>query len=84
MRARTVAAVLLIALFAISFELSAQSAESSLLTLERIFSSREFASERFGPARWLEDGSGYTTVEPSATVDGGDDIVRYDDDFGRK
>ena len=26
------------------------------LTLERIFSSQEFSSERFGPARWLADG----------------------------
>jgi dipeptidyl-peptidase-4 len=78
MRARTIALILLIALVASPLVLSAQTAGSALLTLERIFSSREFASERFGPARWLEDGSGYTTVEPSATVNGGDDIVRYD------
>lgn len=47
------------------------------LSLERIFDSREFASERFGPVRWLVDGSGYTTVEPSTGVRGFD-IVRYD------
>ncbi|MCK5653028.1 MAG: hypothetical protein KAJ42_16680, partial [Gemmatimonadetes bacterium] len=42
----------------------AQSAES-LLTLERIFSSGEFTSERFGPARWIDGGDGYTTLEMS-------------------
>ena len=30
-------------------------AQQSELTLERLFSSSEFASEQFGPARWLED-----------------------------
>ena len=52
--------------------------DPALLTLDRIYSSSEFRTERFGPARWLADGSGYTTVEPSASVEGGDDIVRYD------
>ena len=47
------------------------------LSLERIFDSREFASERFGPVRWLVDGSGYTTLEPSTRARGFD-IVRYD------
>ncbi len=53
------------------------------LTLERIFSSQEFSSERFGPARWLADGSGYTTVERSATAPGLD-IVRYDPASGER
>ena len=53
------------------------------LTLERIFSSQEFSSERFGPARWLVDGSGYTTVERSATAPGLD-IVRYDPASGER
>jgi dipeptidyl-peptidase-4 len=48
------------------------------LTLERIFASREFAQGSFGPARWLADGSGYTTVERSTSVRGDQDIVRYD------
>ena len=58
--------------------LSAQSSDPGTLTLERIFASGEFRSDRFGPARWLEGEAAYTTVEPSGTVEGGLDIVRYD------
>ena len=37
----------------------------------RIFDSSEYQVPRFGPARWLPDGTAYTTVERG-------DIVRYD------
>jgi dipeptidyl-peptidase-4 len=47
------------------------------LTLERIFSSREFTPERFGPARWMRDGDSYTTLEPSADVKDARDLVLY-------
>jgi dipeptidyl-peptidase 4 len=56
----------------------AQQTASSRLTLERIFSSNEFAGQPFGPARWIENGSGYTTLEPSNARQGARDIVRYD------
>ncbi len=68
--------VLLAALVLLAVPLSAQQASDDL-TLERIFASGDFASDRFGPARWLTDGSGYTTVEPSGVVRGLD-IIRYD------
>ena len=55
----------------------AQQSDPSKLTLERIFSLADFSSDQFGPARWLEDGSGYTTVEASESSNGGQDIVRY-------
>jgi len=45
------------------------SSDPGRLTLERIFDSKEFKLERFGPARWLEDGSGYTTLEDSVAVE---------------
>jgi dipeptidyl-peptidase 4 len=45
--------------------------------LDRIFTAREYDAPRFGPAAWLPDGRGYTTVEPAATRRGSD-IVRYD------
>jgi len=51
--------------------------DPSLLSIRRIYQSPEFAPQPFGPSRWLDDGSAYTTVEPAA--DGaGADLVRYD------
>jgi dipeptidyl-peptidase-4 len=58
--------------------------DPSLLTLERIFDSREFAPARFGPARWMKDGKSYTTVEDSAAVKGGKDIVLYSAETGKR
>lgn len=43
--------------------------------IDRIFASNEYAAPRFGPARWLPDGTAYAIVERSAT---GAEIVRYD------
>src|SRR3970040_331947 len=57
--------------------------DRSLLSLERIFSSADFRGDRFGPARWLADGSGYTTLERSETA-GGKDIVRYESESGKR
>ncbi len=71
-------------LILITTESLAQQSDPSVLTLERLFSSPEFFGDRFGPARWLEDGSGYTTVEQSETVQGGQDIVRYDPATGER
>jgi dipeptidyl-peptidase-4 len=56
--------------------------DPAFLTLERIFSSEEFDTEKFGPARWLEDGSGYTTLEDSEGQAEGKDVVRYDPESG--
>ncbi len=64
--------------------LLAQAGDQSKLTLERIFASPEFFPERFGPARWLEDGSGYTTLERSESTRGGQDIVQYNPADGRR
>ena len=47
--------------------------EGEQLTLDMLHGAPGFDPEGFGPARWLEDGSGYTTLEateseaPSAT-----------------
>jgi dipeptidyl-peptidase 4 len=56
----------------------AQEDDSTLITLNKIYGTNYFRAERFGPARWLEDGSGYTTLEPSKTAKEGEDIVSYD------
>ncbi|MEZ5289591.1 MAG: S9 family peptidase [Vicinamibacterales bacterium] len=45
--------------------------------LGRIFQDGAFAPPSFGPARWMADGTAYTTVEPAASG-GGSDLVRYD------
>ena len=53
------------------------------LTLEELFSTSTFFGERFGPARWLEGGRGYTTLEAPANRQG-HDIVRYDPETGAR
>jgi len=69
-------------------------ADPAVLTLARIFTDEEFETEEFGPARWLEDGSGYTTLEDcegraddaddeEAEDSKGKDIVRYDPQTGK-
>jgi dipeptidyl-peptidase-4 len=82
MRSRTLARG---ALLAVTLATAARSQESdpSTLTLPRIFASREFFGQRFGPARWLATGDAYTTLEPAASGTGAD-IVRYDAETGRR
>jgi len=86
MKKRTVGRALIclaVALFC-PFILCQERADPSILTLERIFDSREFAPARFGPARWMKDGTSYTTVEDSAAVKGGMDIVLYSAETGKR
>ncbi len=52
--------------------------------LERIFAKKEFEAKKFGPARWMDEGRSYTTVEASATVPEARDIVRYDTATGAR
>src|SRR5438094_1267726 len=70
-----IAAQLLVVL-ATASQVSAQATDPGRLTLQRIFASRDFLGQRFGPARWLASGDAYTTLE--FAVGGGADIVRYD------
>jgi dipeptidyl-peptidase-4 len=62
---------------------AAQQGDPSLLTIRRIYGSGEFASHPFGPARWLSEGTAYTTLEP-ATEGPGADLVRYDVEKGTR
>lgn len=70
--------LIIIISFLIPFELHAQveTQEQSLLSLERIFSSREFSTEGTGSLKWLEDGTGFTRVEPAENGQGVQ-IVQY-------
>jgi dipeptidyl-peptidase-4 len=52
--------------------------------LHRLFASPDFEPKIFGPARWLDDGQFYTTVEPSATNQDARDIVRYETATGKR
>jgi len=52
--------------------------DPSLLTLERIYTDEDFESKSFGPIRWLEDGSGYTTLEECDDYEDAKDIVKSD------
>ena len=47
------------------------------LTLPDIYKNGIYKQNRFGPIRWLKDGSGYSSIEKSSRLEG-DDIVRYD------
>jgi len=53
------------------------------LTLERIFVKKEFDTERTSRVKWLEDGSGYTILEPSPQIKGGRDVVKIDPATGQ-
>jgi dipeptidyl-peptidase-4 len=52
--------------------------------LRRLFASGEFSPQRFGPARWVDDGAAYTTVERSEAVPDAADIVRYETATGNR
>jgi len=45
--------------------------------LGRIFQDGAYDVPAFGPARWMDDGAAYTTVESGGPA-GGSDLVRYD------
>lgn len=50
--------------------------------LGRIFQDGAYDPPAFGPARWMADGTAYTTVE--AAPSGGTDLVRYDATTGAR
>lgn len=58
--------------------------DAEAVSLERIYSSSDFKSERAGGTNWLEDGSGYTRIEASQSHDSGDDVVLYNPATGDK
>src|SRR5579875_1666222 len=62
-------------------ELSPQLTQS----LQRIFVSKDFKPDTFGPAKWIDDGAAFTTLEtPQGMAARGKDIVRYDTATGTK
>jgi dipeptidyl-peptidase 4 len=69
-----------VAIFALSLSptLPAQTPDSSLLTLDRIFGSTEFAAEPLGDVRWVPGSAAYTRLEPDTTWRGATSLARYD------
>ncbi|MGE0353208.1 MAG: S9 family peptidase [Gemmatimonadales bacterium] len=81
------AATALLAVLAVlltAFPAAAQVPAAVDSALHRIFASSDFSSERFGPARWIENGAAYTTVEASDSVRGAREIIRYETASGRR
>src|SRR4030095_6428701 len=76
--------IALVTLAALASQAVSQQADPSIMTLERLYGSTEFVSETLGPVRWLDDGAGYTRLEPSTAKKGSRDIVRYDAETGRR
>jgi len=52
--------------------------------LARIFAAKDFEAKTFGPYEWMDGGKAYTTLEPSPSVPGGKDLVRYDTATGAR
>jgi len=68
---------------ALSTQLPAQEPDSSLMTLDRLFNSEEFAPQFPGPVRWLS-GSAYVKLEADSAAGGALSLVRYDAASGRR
>jgi dipeptidyl-peptidase-4 len=50
----------------------------------RAFLEHEFQPKSFGPARWMNQGEAYTTLEPSASFPASRDLVRYGTADGKR
>ena len=64
--------------------IKSQTGDKTLLTIDRIFNSKDFSGQWFGPARWIDDDKGYTTLESSKDYKGARDIVRYNTETGER
>jgi len=78
------AAILALALSSLSAGRLRAQADSSRLTLGRIFATNDFQPRRASSIRWTADGKGYTALERSTSAHGGRDIVRYDAASGKR
>jgi dipeptidyl-peptidase 4 len=62
----------------------AEGPDPGLLTLDRIFSTREFSSRGPGPFQWIDGGKAYTALERASAGVQGRDLVRYDTETGAR
>lgn len=75
--------MLVLEIILIPFFIAAQE-NQDVLTLEGIFKDNEFELNQFGPAVWLEGGSGYTTLEESDKFPAARDIIKYNPESGKR
>jgi dipeptidyl-peptidase-4 len=61
-----------------------QTGDTTLLSIDRLFASREFSPVPPGHIRWLDGGEAYTILEPSQEGEGGREIVRYETATGKR
>jgi dipeptidyl-peptidase-4 len=74
----------LIGLIIVPVLVQAQEQSLNSLTLGRIYKRNEFEKNQFGPARWLEDGSGYSTLEKSQEFATTKNIIKYNPKTGER
>src|SRR5262245_45381867 len=60
------------------------SRDESAKLLQRMYTPGEFSVKSFGPARWIENGAAYTTVEPAAGQSEVLEIVRHATSSGER
>ncbi len=78
MKITYIVAVTSLALLVLPAGVAAQdSPADSQQLLQRLFSPGDFSTRGFGPARWIEGGAAYTTVEPVAGQREILEIIRY-------
>jgi len=62
----------------------AQISPQGAAALSDLFAKSGYRMKSFGPARWIDEGARYTTVEPSKDLPNGQEIIEYDTATGAR
>jgi len=69
--------IIIVILLIGQFTFAQSAVDSSKITLKRIYETRDFSSEWFGPYQWYKNGEYYTKLERSIDIKRGMNIVKY-------
>jgi dipeptidyl-peptidase 4 len=69
---------------ALAFVANLKGSEELDHQLKRIFDSETFSAKHFGPARWIEGGNAFTTLERSPANEEVKEIIRYETATGSR
>lgn len=58
--------------------------DRTALTVDRLFNTKDFDSKAFGPARWIDNGSSFTTLESCPSDEEVKEILSYDISTGQR